>query len=108
MWSPRAYNTVADHAVNAAMDQKCSWNRLSNIQTEVCKWHLAVDGGLRDQDTAAMGIVLYAVDRTKDEKWEYVEVLRAGRELTGVTSAFDAEALALEFGIAELIKKVSS
>eukprot|EP00930_Biecheleria_cincta_P061747 TRINITY_DN47300_c0_g1_i1.p1 TRINITY_DN47300_c0_g1~~TRINITY_DN47300_c0_g1_i1.p1 ORF type:complete len:352 (-),score=20.47 TRINITY_DN47300_c0_g1_i1:41-1096(-) len=108
VWSPRAYNTVADHGVNAAMDRQCSWSRVSNIHTEVCKWQLAVDRGMRDQDTAAMGVVLYAVDRSRDGKWEYVAVLRAGRELSGVPSAFVAEALALECGIAELIKKVSS
>ena len=64
MWSPRRFNSVADHCANAAMHEKCNWLRLSpSIQDpklQTCNLRLCVDGGRRNEHEAAVGIALYA------------------------------------------------
>ena len=63
LWSPREFNTVADHAVNVTLDSHQSWACSDNARLQVafgsdCFLRLCVDGGLRGNGEAAAGLAL--------------------------------------------------
>ena len=96
IWSARKFNSAADYMVNLAMDAgrdfeidlgRLRQQSLRHIRLKVC-----IDGGLRRCGSAALGIVVYGADGP-----EAVEIGRAARKLTGIGSAFQSEATALEW-----------
>ncbi len=70
-WSPREFNGVADHAVNATMDMQKSWERVDQSRLEQasaskCNLRLCIGGGLRSSRVAAIGLALY--EATQDHE----------------------------------------
>ena len=104
LWSPRELNTVADHAVNASLDQRRSWSspEETNLQRDTLKganFRLCVDGGLRSGHAGAMGMALYVATKVPGGPFQYEVVLRKGELLQGCSSAFQAEAMGLEWAL---------
>lgn len=58
---------------------------------------LKSDGGLRHDGSAALGFVV--LEATLNANYAYRTLWRSGVLLNGVSSAFEAEALALEAGV---------
>ena len=99
-WDLRDKNSVADHCANVALDARREWavwddEVLASIQTEAVNIRLCVDGALRGTGEAAAGIAIYAYPHTGDR----ILLHRAGRLLGKLSSAFLAEAMALELGL---------
>ena len=99
VWAPREFNTVADHAVNVALDTggSCKWveESVSKNDWPQGRFRLCVDGGLRDNGQAAAGLALFLFQ----SDGTYGPLRREGKILTGVGSSFEAEVLALEWAI---------
>ena len=111
LWSPRQFNTVADHAVNATMDWKRDWlvaDEVGIADAVSCKSNirLAVDGGVRRAGAAAIGIALFSARCDRNGNWTQRPMMRAGRQLGNVRSAFLAEAMALEWGLEKLLESL--
>ena len=109
IWTPREYNTVADHAANCAMDLETSWSRSDNTLLAQAllsgsSLRLSVDGGRRSATHAAIGLALFAVDVENGGVAKYTLLARRGKILTSVSSSFLAEAVALEWGLQYLIE----
>ena len=108
VWSRREFNTAADHALNAAMDVGKDW---ANIQQDDLvdalrqknNLRLCVDGGRRTEKLGETGYALFAACRGEDGKYNYRLLATQGRLLDGVSSAFVAEALALEWALQHLL-----
>ena len=105
VWSPREYNTVADHAVNATMgatdegEGNCSWvddYALKAALEDNVNLRLCVDGGVRGSIIAAIGFCLYAARRNERGRYTYEVLVRQGHVLSETGSAFIAESIALE------------
>ena len=97
-WDPRDFNTVADHAANAALDCGTDWDKLemgSVTLTTSRYWRLAVDGAYRGNGSAAAGIAIYAYDDPNTRSL----IARFGRILVGVPSSLVAELIAVELGL---------
>ena len=99
-WDPRAFNTLADHAANVAMDSGHNWDEIDleafqKAQNEIARIRVCSDGALRGNGKAAAGMAMiaYFPDGSK------VIIRRAGRILQGVSSAFVSEVVALEWSI---------
>ena len=112
LWSPREYNIVADHAVNATLDEKRSWivrseQELTTAIRRKQNIRVCVDGGLRRDGQAAAGIAMFAAELGPDGRFAYTLLLRQGRLLDGVASAFTAEACALEMALDCLVDLMS-
>ena len=56
---------------------------------------LCVDGGMRKKPEAAAGLAVFIAKQGPLGSWEYHTIKRKGEYLTGVMSAFHAEALAI-------------
>ena len=109
IWSPREFNTVADHAVNAALDSKSTWTRcdedlLADALLDGKSLRLCLDGGRRCETRAAIGLALYSVECSGSGIATYTLLARRGRLLQSVLSAFLAEAVALEWGLQYLVE----
>ena len=109
LWSPREFNTVADHVANVTMDLKRSWtepcrNLLQEAQHNNSSWRLCIDGGRRGEHIGALGVALYACKLSPVGSCQYSLVARKGVFLDEVASAFLAEALALECGLEYLLE----
>ena len=108
LWSPREFNIVADHAANASMDSLSTWSALdgpglADMRSSGSNIRLCVDGGRCDQQTSAIGVALYLCMRGPCGNYQYKVVARKGVWLTNVSSAFLAEALALDCGLQLLL-----
>ena len=105
IWSPRDWNPVADHAVNATMDAgNKSWGRgNTHATTEALRQglnlRLCVDGGRRSIRQGAMGFAMYHASGSSPNRCSYKILLRGGKALEDVASAFLAEAMALEWAV---------
>ena len=110
VWSPREYNSVADHAVNASMDSLASWSITEDASIDQAlanntNLRLCVDGGRRNQQLAGIGMALYAAICEQDGSYRYQLLGRHGMILKGVDSAFLAEALGLEWALGVLLER---
>ena len=65
---------------------------------------LSVDGGRRSSTQGAIGIALFSVEAEKGGIAKYTLLARRGKVLTEVSSAFLAEAVALEWGLQYLVE----
>ena len=96
---PRDFNSVADHAANAALDLGADWDKIemeNTILTRSRCWRVTVDGAYRRGDgTAAAGVAIYCYEEPDTR----LLIARAGRVLDGVTSSLVAELIALELGL---------
>ena len=93
LWSPREFNTVADHAVNVTLDCQESWTKVEDLAALSGEsLRLCVDGGLCRKGDAAAGLTLFSV--TSDGRYKLRA--RKGVLLGKLVSAFQAEAIALE------------
>ena len=112
IWSPREFNSVADHAVNATMDEnRPSWGRgrtsdLKRAIQEKASLRVCIDGGRRSSSLGALGFAVYAMNSHADAATKYRVVLRGGKLLEQVASAFLAEALAIEWTLECLVRLV--
>ena len=104
IWARREYNTVADHYANAAMDNNCGWEwRDCSRVSETASFKICVDGGLRGSslDTirpASMGCAIYvAAQSEQSTDAQYYPVCFAAQPLHDTRSAFQAEAMAIEW-----------
>ena len=109
IWTPREYNTVADHAVNCALDLETSWSRsdndlLAQAMLSGRSLRLSVDGGKRSATQAAIGLALFSVEIVTGGVAKYTLLARSGKLLSGVSSAFLAEAMALEWGLQYMVE----
>ena len=109
IWAPREFNAVADHAVNCALDEGCSFSRCDNTALAQAllagaNLRLSVDGGRRSATQAAIGIALFAATPTDSGVATYRLLARSGKLLGNVSSAFLSEAIALEWGLQYLIE----
>ena len=106
---PREYNSVADHCCIAALDEGRSWTECDN---QTCaesllaarSLRLSVDGGRRSTDNAAIGLALFSVQMSGGSQATYNLLARSGKIVSGIESAFLAEAMALEWALQYLIK----
>ena len=105
-WAPRRYNTVADHLVNAALDQHTDFCVVDH-EAFRRQWRsgggfkLLVDGGLRTttasaQPLAAIGGAIYIVEFVGTPNPKYTMVGWMAQQLRDVHSAFQTEVLALD------------
>ena len=105
IWSPREFNAVADHLVNAALDTQSDWCHIDDVAIQQHllsrgSFRICVDGGVRkralssDQRCAAMGGALFAVNMGETPM---VLVASAAQTIESVASAFQAEAMALDW-----------
>ena len=109
IWSPREFNTVADHAVNAALDSQSTWTRcdndlLADALIDGRSLRLCLDGGRRSESQAAVGLALFAVERDGSGMAKYKLLVRRAMVLESIASAFLAEAVALEWGLQYLVE----
>ena len=100
-WSPREPNTVADLAVNHTLDHGQDWEEIDQEELRRssrsdCNYLCCVDGGRRGGGQAACGFALYAARRKQDGRYVYCSLVRVGRLLGNVGSAFLAESCSLE------------
>ena len=99
IWSPRQYNIVADHLVNAAMDNNCDWDWEDAEAIQQCLNgsscpRVCVDSGYRrPSDMAAIGVAVFTYDS------KYIPLRYAARLLQDVRSAFQSEAHALDLAL---------
>ena len=100
LWDPREFNTYADHAANVALDLQSDWedlqqDALKEARARKANFRLSVDGARRGNSQSAAGIALIAYYPGGRRELVY----RAGRCLGELSSAFLAEALAMEWGL---------
>ena len=103
-WRPRAYNRVADHLCNAAMDSQVSttwedpeWFRM--WRNGGCL-QLYSDGGYRNKQLAALGWALYMGTLAANGlNWKLVAWSSQNLQGCQDLNAFVCEALALEDGV---------
>ena len=86
LWSPREFNTIADHAANAAMDERRDWEVFDegHIATALqgnCNLRLCVDGGRRSAAEGALGFALYSADLGDCGTYTYTLLARRGQLL---------------------------
>ena len=108
LWSPREYNTVADHAANAAMDEHRDWEifdegHIASALQSNCNLRLCVDGGRRNEAEGALGFALYSAVLGECGTYTYTLLARRGQRLNKISSAFLAEALALDWALDYLV-----
>ena len=103
-WYRRSGNTVADHLCNAAMNANSSWVwRASSMFSDLASFKICVDGGLRGKHgepnrPASLGCVIFLVVPGQDSpRPSFTSVLLAAQPVQKLSSAFLAEAMALEW-----------
>ena len=99
-WDPRRYNSLADHAANVALDLQQDWARsdleaIGNAKRAKYNLRLSVDGAKRGDGSSAGGLAIAAFLESGEE----ILLCRAGCMLGTLQSAFEAELLALEWGM---------
>jgi hypothetical protein len=105
VWSPREFNTVADHSVNATMDTgKSSWGRgntraLTEALQNRMNLRVCIDGGKRSASLGAIGFAMFQASGSAPDRSSYKLLLRGGKLLESVPSAFLAEAMAFEWAL---------
>ena len=104
LWDRREFNSYADHAANVALDLKSDWNILDSQVLEEARRSKAniratADGARRGDGQAAAGIAFFAYF----PGGRRVIFHRAGKLLGKLSSAFLAEALAMEWCLESFI-----
>ena len=99
-WDPREYNSLADHAANMALDLDQDWSRhemeaITGLNPDSCNFRLSVDGAKRGDGSSSGGLAITAFLKYGTE----ILICRAGCKFGMLRSAFEAELLALEWGI---------
>ena len=99
-WDPREYNSLADHAANMALDSDQEWSRydldaIRELNPDSCNFRLSVDGAKRGDGSSSGGLAITAFLTSGAE----ILICRAGCKFGILRSAFEAELLALEWGI---------
>ena len=113
IWSPRQYNVVADHLVNAALDMQSDfWQHDDTSMRESLRcneaFRVCVDGGVRrngdrtGQRRSALGGAFLFVKAD----FQMVRAVTAAQLVDDVTSAFQAEVLALDSMLSFFVKTV--
>ena len=99
-WDRRGYNELADDAANIALDTGRDWMYIHQVSTMLAKtepvnFRICFDGAKRSSGNAAAGIAFlsYGPNGSRDL------LLRAGKLLGQLDSAFLAEALSLEWAL---------
>jgi len=100
LWDRRELNTIADHAANVALDVQRPWREVHMQAFEEANkagtnFRLCVDGACRNHQHGSVGFALFAY--LPGERRSLI--LRAGKPVDDVRSAFLAELLAMEWGL---------
>jgi hypothetical protein len=108
VWSPREFNTVADHSANAAMDQHQDFVVEHTCQIQAAlknksNLRLCVDGGRRSEFEGALGFALYSASIDESGTYSYTVLARQEKQLHRISSAFVAEAMALDWSLEYLV-----
>ena len=105
-WYKREYNPVADHLVNAAMDSNSDWQWQDDSQLSVTgSYKICVDGGLRGvpgqhMRPSALGCAVFRIlPQSNDPCPKFIPVFLAACLVESVSSAFQAETMALEWSL---------
>eukprot|EP00973_Karenia_brevis_P023709 3267625-Karenia_brevis.AAC.1 len=111
-WAPRKYNVVADHIANVTMDRGQDWQliRPQSLRESVeagCNILVCSDGGKRETAASAAWIA-YACSLTTSSEYRFQILGQKGSYLQSCTSAFLAEALALEDAINSICRLIIS
>ena len=99
-WDPRELNTLADSAANQALDTGSDWSfthqtELARALTDGRTFRVCFDGAMRKHGDAAAGLAVMAYYDNGDRDL----LLRAGKKLGKLNSAFLAETLACEWAL---------
>ena len=102
VWAKREYNTPPDHLANAAMDHACGWEwqndgELEQIKARLCGMKICIDGGRRAH-SAAIAFAVYSFHISPEGQYFKLAWLRT-ELVKGTQSAFETEALALEWSL---------
>ena len=105
IWSPRAYNCVADCLANIAMDIEEDREFIDRaLLTNIASLRLCVDGGRRQDTSGGLGIAIYNVSSEATGGGStYTLIGQRSIFLKSVSSAFVVEALTLESGLEFLV-----
>ena len=105
-WDRREHNSLADHAANVALDCCEDWTQsvgkellCQTLQKTGVRIRVCSDGAKRGNGRVAAGMALVAYD----DGGQQTVLLRAGRLLGKLPSAFQAEMIALELCLNILI-----
>ena len=90
-----------------------SWGRgntvaLKEALKQGSNLRLCIDGGRRSKKRGAIGFAIYGACGSSPHRSTYALLLRGGKLLESVESAFLAEAMALEWGLERLLSLVES
>ena len=107
IWDPRQYNSYADHVANVALDLKSDWEESDEeswreARARKANIRLCCDGARRGcgQSAAGMVILAYYLGARKEV------LLRSGKLLGNLSSAFLAEMLALEWSLEVFVTRM--
>ena len=97
-WDPRDFNALADDAANKALDRGADWmhvhrDSVQKARASAANYRLCFDGARRGSGESAAGVAFLAYYATGERDL----LLRAGKRLGVLSSAFLAEALAAEW-----------
>ena len=108
-WDYRAYNCVADHAANVALDMGTAWVKedacsVRRARHNKANIRLSFDGALRGgrQGLAGAGIAVYSYSEGAGRETLYM----GGKLLGTLQSSFLAEALSLEWALEVLFSTI--
>ena len=99
-WDLRQYNAVADHAANCALALSAPWawkddQALQHARHSKSNLRMCIDGARKSSGRSAGGMVVYGYQDSGDK----VLLYRAGVDFGTLSSAFLAEAMALEWAL---------
>jgi hypothetical protein len=99
-WDRREFNSLADHSANVALDTQADWNVTPDkallermLASEDAHIRICSDGARRGDSTSAVGLAFISYDREGHQ----TVLLRAGKLIGDLESAFTAEMIALEW-----------
>ena len=99
-WDPRHYNSLADHAANVALDLQQDWSSpvleaIDHAKRANHNIRLSVEGARRGDGSSAGGLAIAALLPSGEE----ILLCRAGCKFGMLSSAFEAELSALDWGM---------
>ena len=103
IWSPREYDAVPDHLVNAALGAKCAWRQWDRARLDAHirdggSLKICVDGSMRRgaEDQAALGYAVYMLTTSSSGELKYTLAGLEAMLVEDIHSAFQSECAALE------------